>query len=91
MSGPPPPPQQQSQGDSMFMNPAHLAQQQQQQPPPQSFDNKLKTNEFANRNNLMQSAYGGPHGINLQNSIMNQQQQQQQQNSQQVKFIDFYL
>lgn len=68
MSGPP----QQSQNDSMFITPPHLAQQQVNG----QFDsNKLKSNEFSNRNNLMQSSYGAPHGLNLQNGIMNQQQQ----------------
>lgn len=80
MSGPP----QQSQND-MFISPPHIA-------PPQlngQFDtNKLKSNEFSNRNNLMQSSYGAPHGLNLQNGIMGQQQQQQPPpNSQQVSFM----
>lgn len=75
MTGPP----QQSQNDSMFMGSPHLVQQQQING---QFDsNKLKSNEFSNRNNLMQSSYGAPHGLNLQNGIMSQQQQA---NSQQV-------
>lgn len=77
MSGPPQQ-QQQSQND-IFM--PHIAQQQQQQINGQFDNSKLKSNEFSNRNNLMQSSYGGPHGLNLQNGIMGQQQQA---NSQQV-------
>lgn len=76
MSGPPPTPQSQS---DMFMPPPHLnpQQQQQQQMNGQSlFDNnKLKSNDYSNRSNVMQSGYGGPHGMNLQSSIINQQQQ----------------
>lgn len=75
MSGPPSHPSQQSQSD-MFMPPPHMNQQQQQMNGPGLFDNsKLKANEFSNRSNVMQSGYGGPHGLNLQNSIINQQQQ----------------
>lgn len=69
MNGPP-----QTQNDNnMFISPQqHIAQQQMNG----QFDsNKLKSNEYANRNNLMQSSYGGPHGLNLQNGIMSQQQQ----------------
>lgn len=73
MSGP----LQQSQSD-MFISPPHMAQQQING----QFDtNKFKSNEFSNRNNLMQSSYGTPHGLNLQNGIMGQQQPA---NSQQV-------
>lgn len=74
---PGPPPSQQSQSDMFMPPPPHMTQQQ--QPPINSqglFDSgKLKSNEYSNRNNVMQSGYGGPHGINLQNSIINQQQQ----------------
>lgn len=61
-------PLQQSQND-MFISPPHLAQQQQINNG--QFDNsKLKSSEFSNRNNLMQSSYGAPHGLQLQNGIM---------------------
>lgn len=72
MSGP----LQQSQND-MFISPPHMAQQQLNG----QFENKLKSSDFSNRNNLMQSSYGAPHGLNIQNGIMGQQQQA---NSQQV-------
>lgn len=68
----------------MFISPPHLAQQQING----QFDisnNKLKSSgEFSNRNNLMQTSYGAPHGLNLQNGIMGQQQQT---NSQQVSYF----
>ena len=71
MSGP----VQQSQND-MFISPPHMAQQQQINGQFDKFDtSKLKSNEFSNRNNIMQSSYGAPHGLNLQNGIMGQQQQ----------------
>lgn len=70
MSGPPPPSQQQTQSD-MFMPPPHLNQQSQMNGQSLFDSNKLKSNDYSNR---MQSGYGGPHGINLQNSIINQQQ-----------------
>lgn len=84
MNGPP-----QTQNDNnMFISPQqHIAQQQMNG----QFDsNKLKSNEYANRNNLMQSSYGGPHGLNLQNGIMSQQQQA---NTPQVNhsFTIFYI
>lgn len=68
----------------MFIAPPHMAQQQQQQINGQ-FDNKLKSSEFSNRNNIMQTSYGAPHGLNLQNSVMGQQQQPA--NSQQVSCV----
>lgn len=75
--------QQPSQNDNLFMS-------QQSQLGQHQFD-KLKPSDYSNRSNMMQSGYGGPHGLNLQNSIMNQQQQQQQQqNPQQVKSSDYY-
>lgn len=79
------PSQQQSHAD-MFM-PQHLNQQQnlQQQLGGQGlFDNKLKNLDFSNRSGSMLGGYGGPHGMNLQNSIINQQQQQQQNSPAQV-------
>lgn len=78
MSGPPP---QQSQNDMFISPPPHIAQQQMNG---QFDNNKLKSNEFSNRNSLMQSSYGAPHGLSLQNGIIGQQQQQN--NSQQVSF-----
>lgn len=66
----------------MFMAPPHMAQQQQQQQINGQFDGKLKSSEFSNRNNIMQTSYGAPHGLNIQNGVMSQQQQQA--NSQQV-------
>lgn len=67
--------QQQSQAD-MFM--PHLNQQQtlqQQLGQGQGlFENKLKNIDFSNRSGML-GGYGGPHGMNLQNSIINQQQQ----------------
>lgn len=68
----------------MFISPPHMPQINGQ------FDNsKLKSNEFSNRNNLIQSSYSGtPHGINLPNGIMGGQQQQA--NSQQVNFSIFF-
>lgn len=80
MSGP-----QQSQGDNMFLNPQHMGQPQMNG---QYDGNKMKSQEYAARNNLMQSAYGAPHGLNLQNGIMGQQQQS---NSPQVNFIIAFL
>lgn len=68
-------PSQQSQSD-MFISPNHIAQQQFE-------NNKMKSSEFPNRNSLMQSSYGAPHGLNLQNGIMGQQQT----NSQQVSVL----
>lgn len=72
---------------SFMPGPPPQQQQQQHQSQNENMFMQQKSNEYSNRNNLMQSAYG-PHGINLQNSIMNQQQQQQPppQNSQQVNF-----
>lgn len=76
MSGPP----QQSQNDNMFITPPHHAPQQANG----QFDtNKSKSNEYTNRN--YQSSYGAPHGLNIQNGIMNQQQA----NSQQVHPFSF--
>lgn len=81
MSGPPPQQQQQQSQNDMFISAPHIAQQQMNG----QFDNsKLKSSEFSNRNNLMQSSYGAPHGLNLQNGIMGQQQPA---NSQQVSAI----
>lgn len=71
--------QQQSQNDNLFMS-------QQSQLGQHQFDS-LKPNDYSNRSNMMQSGYGAPHGLNLQNSIINQQQQQ---NPQQVKSSDYY-
>ncbi len=70
--------QQQSHAD-IFM--PHLNQQQQQQQNLQQqlggqglFENKLKNIDFSNRSGML-GGYGAPHGMNLQNSIINQQQQ----------------
>lgn len=73
--------QQQHNNGDMFM--PHLNQQQQQQQLGGQglFENKLKNLDFSNRNG---GFGGGPHGINLQNSIINQQQQQQQNSPVQV-------
>lgn len=71
---------QQSHAD-MFM-PTHLNQQQNQQQQQNLqqqlggqglFENKLKNIDFPNRSGML--GYGAPHGMNLQNSIINQQQQ----------------
>lgn len=83
MSGPPQ--SQQSQNDMFISPPPHIAQQQING----QFDNsKIKSSEFPNRNNLLQSSYGTPHGL-LQNGIIGQQQQQNI--SQQVSFFDRIL
>lgn len=73
---------QQSHAD-IFM--PHLNQQQQQQQNLQQqlggqglFESKLKNIDFSNRSGGMLGGgggYGGQHGMNLQNSIINQQQQ----------------
>lgn len=70
-------PQQSHAGLDMFM-PTHLNQQQNQQQQQQLggqglFENKLKNIDFPNRSGML--GYGAPHGMNLQNSIINQQQQ----------------
>lgn len=68
---PPPPSQQQQTQSDMFMPPPHLNQLQSQMNGQSLFDSSKLKSDYSNR---MQSGYGGPHGINLQNSIINQQQ-----------------
>lgn len=79
ISGPTAQNQQQQHSIDIYM--PHSNPQQQPQPNIQQqisgqgfFENKLRNIDLSNRNGLQQSAYG-PHGMNLQNSI-NQQQQQ---------------